>query len=947
MIPRMGGLLILLPMLIWAQTTSIELQWNAGPDSDLYLYRIFRSTTPGATSQIDSVQVPATTFKDATFQKGVLYYYRLKAVDFSLNASGYSDEVSAAVPAISGLSTQEIWPPDTTVRITLADHVYDPDDADNTLNWNITGNNQIAVSVASGVATLTTPSGWAGQETLTFAVNDDQGFTDVHKMLVKSTTPAGEAPRFTSPVTSSLNEDATDKITLTDYVTDADTPSDQLSFSVTQAAHATLTINANELTIRPDNNWNGQTSATLTVTDDVGLTDETSLTINVSAVNDAPVINGLPGMSLGQDTTVTVDLGSYASDVDNNVSELSWNFSNYSHLTLSFDDAADRLTLGTPADWEGFEYVVVKVTDPGGLSGQDTLVVRVLAQGVNPPRIENFPAVRFNEDDRQTVNLNNYVSDDDDPVQNLYWYAAAHDDIDVTIDHGSNTAFYTASANWNGTTTVRMYVRDPNGNVDSVDASVTVDAVNDAPLFSAIPAVNLSEQISRTVNLINYTSDVDNDVTELNWSTDNNKNVAVSIESNGVATFSVDSSYHGEEQVTLYVQDAGGARDTTSVTVIRQNQALAPGISGLSDVVMDEDTQTSLDVSSHVNDADNSLEELTWHFSNNEHISATVSGDTLNLIPEADWFGVEDIYIEVRDPDDNVGFDTLTVTVNGVNDAPKGLSVPEITMTGNSFETLPLENFINEPDGPQDLTDIEVIRSGDGFIGYFVDRNAYTLTFFTPSGYYGRETFLLKVTDKAGLQASTVFTIAVVAQNIAGAVQVAYLGTGTIVNMSWTSVRPSKDYIEYGTSVAYGYKTDEQENDYSTTHTHQISGLQEETTYHFRIVSQNEAGQLSYTQDSTFTTGLSSGVNVFPLPYRVSADINGQGIFFSGIPLQTEIIIYNLIGEPVFRKEVYGPLYKWPVQNNNGQAVSSGTYIYHIKDKDGKKITSGKVVIIR
>ena len=944
---RLGLIILLLPWAARSQTKSIELLWDTGPESDLYLYRIFRSTSPNASSQTDSVHAPATSYKDVTFQKGVLYYYRIKAVDFSLNASQYSAEVSAAVPKISGLSAQEVWPPDTTVQYTLADYVFDPDDADNSLNWSITGNNRISVSITAGTATLSTPADWAGQETLTFTVADDQGFSDVHKMLVKSTAPAGEAPQFTGPVTSALNEDATANVTLTDYVTDADTPTEQLSFSVTSAQNVTLAINNQILTIRPDADWNGQSSATLTVTDDVGLTDETSLTINVSPVNDAPEISGLPGLSLGQDSTAFVDLGGYVTDVDNATDELSWDFSGYSQLSLSFDDAADRLTITTPSDWDGFEYVVVTVTDPSGANDKDTLVVRVVANGVNPPVIQNFPDVRFDEDGSETVELNNYVTDADDPVQNLFWYAKAHETITVSVDHSTNRATFSAAQDWNGSAHLRMYVRDPNGNTDSTDVSVTVDPVNDAPVFSPIPAVNLSGQTTRQVELMNYTADVDNTVQELTWSSDDNKNVSLSIDGAGLATFSVDSAYFGEEQITLYVQDDPGARDTTYVTIIRQNQALAPSISGLSAVVMNEDTRRSMELSSKVNDADNSYDELTWKFSNNENITVTVSGDSLILEPAADWFGEENIFIEVRDPDDHVGFDTLNVTVVGINDAPTGRSVPGITMTGNSFETFPLSDFIIEPDGYDDLAYIEIIPSGNGFIGYFLDESAYTLTFFTPSGYYGRETFLLKATDKSGVQASTVFTISVVVQNLSGGVQLAYLGSGTNISMSWTTVRPTVDYIEYGTNTSYGFNTEDQESAFSTSHTHHITGLKEETTYHFRIVSQNEAGQISFTRDSVFTTGVASGLNVFPIPYRVSQDVNGRGIFFSGIPLEAELVIYNLVGEPVYKNRVNGPLFIWSVHNNDGKAVSSGTYIYIIKDNTGKKLASGKVVIIR
>ncbi len=935
-------------MFLSAQTSVINLSWDLGAENDLYLYRVYRSTSPNASTQWDSVQAPNHSYADNGVQKGVLYYYRLKSVDFSLNSSDYSNELSVAIPKISGMSSSEVLPSDTTILIPLDNYVDDPDDPDNTLIWTVSGASLLTVSINNRVASISTPANWNSQETLLFRVKDDAGFEDTHSMAIRSSSsPTAQPPKFTSTISATLQEDGQGTVILSDYVDDPDSKVSDLVFTITDVNSIDFAINNNKLTITPAQNWYGQRTVTVTVTDETGLSDQTTLTVTVTPVNDPPVLSGLPSLNLTQDTTVSVDMQPYLFDVDDNIADISWSFTNYSRISLFFNDNTDILTITTPVNWDGFEYVRVTVTDVAGATDTDTLVVRVTPSDLKPPVIQNFPRISFNEDSSQSIILNDYVRDDDDPVQNLFWYARNSQNITVTIDHSENTALFTATEDWNGTSEVRLIVADPDGNKDSVQVPVTVTAVNDPPVFGSLPSVNLSDVLSRQIALASYTSDVDNLKSELVWSTANEVNVSVEITSDGRATFSVDSTFRGVESIAVYVRDPDGARDTTTITVYRQDQARAPRINAIDDITFAEDTQRSIDLRSHVSDSDNDPGELSWTFNSPENIDLDLSdADELTLIPNANWFGEEEIFLEVRDPDGNVDFDTLLATVTPVNDPPRSRSVSSITMTENSFQTLPITDFFIDPDGVEDLVSIDLITSGEGFIGYFIDDAAHSITFFTPSGFRGHEVFLLKVSDNAGLQASTVFTIRVVAQSVAGGVQVAYLGSGTNVAMNWKTVLPTIDYIEYGTTTAYG-KTTDGDIDFTIEHDQQISGLQENTTYHFRVVSRNEAGQISFSADSVFSTAESGEINVFPIPYKATLDTDGRGIFFTDLPLVADLAIYNIIGEPVFNQRINGPLYRWNVKNNNGKDISSGLYVYVIKDEQGNKRASGKLVVIR
>ncbi|MCP4412628.1 MAG: hypothetical protein GY808_08705, partial [Gammaproteobacteria bacterium] len=159
---------------------------------------------------------------------------------------------------------------------------------------------------------------------------------------------------------------------------------------------------------------------------------------------------------------------------------MEFSFSNEVKTTLSFNRSTEELTISALADSSGFDYIQVSVTDPSNGTGKSTLIVRVLG-GTSAPQIGTLPQIQFNEDESDQLALNNFVTDDDDPVENLFWHTDTGDKITVDIDYSTNIATFIPDENWNGTEDVWFYVTDPNQNKDSAQVSVVVDPVNDSP----------------------------------------------------------------------------------------------------------------------------------------------------------------------------------------------------------------------------------------------------------------------------------------------------------------------------------------------------------------------------------------------------------------------------------------------------------------------------------
>ncbi|KAA3613215.1 MAG: tandem-95 repeat protein [Calditrichaeota bacterium] len=930
----------------------LNLSWNAGSESDLYLYRIFRSTSANASTQIDCVQHPHNSYADDNFEKGVQYFYRLRAVDYSLNAGEYSDEISLAVPKISGLPSQQVLPADTTITINLASLADDPDDDNAQLVWSYSGDNKLTVSLANKIITITTPSNWTGQEKLTIKAADDEGFYDSKIFTAKSTEggSSSEAPVFLEVPNQELDEDTQINLKLSDYVTDSDSNIEDLIFAAETTNSITLTVNDDVLTIKPAANWFGERTITATVTDEGGLSDQTTFTVTVTAINDAPEISALPEQVLEPNGSVVINLSPYVTDVDDSDDDLSWSFSNEIRTSLSFNETTKELTITALTDSSGFDYVLVSVTDPSDATGEAILLVRVLG-GTSGPQIGTLPQVEFNEDGSDQLALNDYVTDADDPVQNLFWHNGTGDKVAINIDHTTNIATFIPEENWNGSEDVWLYVTDPNQNKDSAQVSVTVVPVNDRPHLSALPAVNLSAQLSRQINLQNYSTDIDNDLGDLSWTSSSATNVTVAIDESGIATFSVADSWLGQEKIQIFVSDPGAAKDTSEITIFRQDQANAPTISGLSSVTFNEDNQHVIRLDEHASDPNNSVDELEWSYSNELNLDIIIddSSNEMTLVPNADWFGTEAIYLELRDPDNNVDFDTMLVTVSGVNDLPQLNTIGTISIIENSVHTIDLDQIIVDADGFEDIVDISVLNQGSSFIGIFLDMTYYQLTFFAPSGFYGTELFLLKVQDSFGEQAEIGFAVDVLQQTVNGSILVQSYGSGTNKNISYNTSIETKDLIEYKQKdvATSEWISTEPETSFAKEHFHILAGLEENTTYYYQVVSLQMDSTSSTSPIYEFTTESGREVNVFPIPYKAGTDLQENGISFINLPLNSEVKIYNMLGEPVFKTKTQSSYFAWNVENNAGKKVSSGLYIYLVKNEKNKKVTSGKIIVVR
>ena len=105
--------------------------------------------------------------------------------------------------------------------------------------------------------------------------------------------------------------------------------------------------------------------------------------------------------------------------------------------------------------------------------------------------------------------------------------------------------------------------------------------------------------------------------------------------------------------------------------------------------------------------------------------------------------------------------------------------------------------------------------------------------------------------------------------------------TQTSITVRWTTNESTTTQVRYGLTEEYGLQTEEDVT-LITSHTASITGLNEDTTYHFQLVGEDEAGNIGYSNDySAETNALEATVitNVqvtalFPTSVAVTWDTN-------------------------------------------------------------------------
>ena len=408
---------------------------------------------------------------------------------------------------------------------------------------------------------------------------------------------------------------------------------------------------------------------------------DASDTVSVSALNGAPAALGVP-TTLASGAIVTLN----------------------SDGTFSYDQNGAFSGLGMGAtDTDSFDYTI---TD--GKGGFDTATVTITIGGSNIPPVGVDDGFSTNEDSAFTTG--NVLANDTDANNDTLTVVGLDTTgtLGVVTDNGDGTFGYDPAGQFEtlrpGQTAVDTFtytVGDGNGGTDTATVSITITGVNDAPIAAA-DTLTVSEDAAGSVVVTSNDLDIEGtDLSILSIDTTGLTGTAT-VEADGdTITFNPGGLFEslavGEtatETFSYTVQDEDGGTDIATVTVIIEGRNDAPvaqddalstdedtaiiGASVFADNGNGADTDVDTSDTFTVTGVNGSAADVGTQITLGSGALLTLSADgTFDYDPNGQFESLAvsesatDSFTYTID-DGNGGTDTATVTltINGVNDAP-------------------------------------------------------------------------------------------------------------------------------------------------------------------------------------------------------------------------------------------------------------------------------------
>jgi len=655
-------------------------------------------------------------------------------------ATDYVDVIVNAVNDAPAIRLPENWSvsEDNTLQIDFSSFVSDTEESP--LRVQQEASEYVTTTFDGLVGEIRPNANWNGSTTLTYTVSD--GELTASTQITLQVLPVNDAPVLTVPENVTFAEDSTLTTDVTTFVSDID--SDSLTYSVQGSNNVIATMVGSELHLSATADWNGNESIALTVSDGE-LTDTKLLPIVVTAVNDAPVINGPASISFEEDGTNQTDFSAFVTDIDSKL--LSLEATNSEHITASVNNMI--LTLTSAADWNGTEDISVTVSDG---EYAPSVVIPVTVTAVNDAPVLSLPAnFTFAEDESLTVDLSPYLSDVDNVVTDLQISLSGNENVHASIT-GQSVQF-TATANYHGTETLTFSVSDEASRLlTTANVDIIVTPVNDEPTLSLPTDFSMNEDDSLTIDLGNYAADIDGDALTLTvepvlvriMTPRNHLQAQVN---NLVATIRATENWYGNESLRFIISDgASSVQATASITVNPVNDAPVPLLPA--NFSFAEDDSITIDLSPYVSDIES--DPITITVNNTTHIIASVTGSALHLASGlADWNGTENIDLVISDGVATVEA-TVPVNVTPVNDAPIANFPANISFAANTSITKNFAQFVS------DIDSNELTLSILGQTNVITSINGMDVTFQPAVDWLGTENLTFTVSDGSLTASSTV-----------------------------------------------------------------------------------------------------------------------------------------------------------------------------------------------
>jgi hypothetical protein len=532
------------------------------------------------------------------------------------------------------------------------------------------------------------------------------------------------------------------------------------------------------------------------VSDGLISSDEQSVTVEITATNDAPVnTTGGPVALLETDPPAAIT-GLSVSDVDadpaNDAIEVTLavtlgtlNVTAGPGVTVTGNGTNTVVLTGTQNALNATFGTANSVTYAPGASGADTLTMTTsdlgnTGAGGAQQDIDLVVITVINVNDDPTAPPTNSVSTAEDNASAATAIGATDPDNDtltysekpgfgaangnVTFDQMNGTFTYTPDPDFNGSDSFTILIDDGQGGTTEQVVSVTVTPVNDDPTAPATNSVTTAEDNSSAATAIGA-NDVDGD--SLTYSVKPgfgpaNGSVAFN-QLAGTFTYTPVPDFNGSDSFTILVDDGNGGttEQLVSVSVTPVNDD--PTAAATNSVTTAEDTASAA-TAIGANDIDGdtlTYSEKPGFGAANGTVTFNQANGTFTYAPDLNFNGSDSFTILIDDGNGGTAEQVVSVTVTPVNDAPTGVggnpSAPEDAVNGSSAGAIVAQDpdsssftyeLLDDAGGRYDMDSNGNLTVADGLLLDYEQASSHTIR--------------VRVTDDMGASSEFDTTVSVV-----------------------------------------------------------------------------------------------------------------------------------------------------------------------------------------
>nr|WP_236676242.1 tandem-95 repeat protein [Chryseolinea lacunae] len=591
---------------------------------------------------------------------------------FNLNVVVNAVDDPPEIVGQSSLTTPE----ETAININVSDLVITDPDADINFTVVISQGDDYTFS-----GTIVTPNqDFTGLLSVNVQVSDGTSLSATYPLKI-SVTPVNDVPAITGQNTVTTLENLPRAIQPTDLIISDPDDSYPAGFSVVILSNPNYSFLGNIVT--PALGFSGPLTVRVQVNDGDALSNIYNLTMDVTGLNDPPVI-------IGQNTvTMTEDQPRTFVVTDVLILDLDDTYPGGFTLTVlpgtNYNFVNNTVT--PTSNYSGPLTVNVKVND--GDNDSNTFGVGVTVNPVNdPPAINGQNPVSTNEGQARAIQFSDLLVSD---IDNSYPTG-----FSLTVQGGAN---YTVSGTtitpigaFSGTLTVNVQVNDGGLSSNVFPLQVTVVPVNDPPVISGQNVVSMAEDQTRTIAVTDVLITDPDDTYPGDFTLTVLDGTNYTHAGNAITPV---LNFTGALTVNVRVND--GQVDSPpvgiSVTVTPVNDP--PSITGQVAVSTNEDVAKAIVIGNVVvSDPDNTTFTLVVEAGT----GYAFSGNTIT--PASNFNGILSVNVHVNDGALNSPSFPLQVTVVAVNDAPiiasqVALSTPEeqaITLDFSDLNVTDVDN---------------------------------------------------------------------------------------------------------------------------------------------------------------------------------------------------------------------------------------------------------------